>query len=583
LGSGRLDEARRCYAEAVAADAADALAHVNLAYVLLEQQQPAAAADLLQRAATLGSPDDSHLPDTWYLLGRARQQMEDAAAAIAAYADAVRARPGFEEPRHALVPLLLGAGRHAEALRCAQELMHLRPSTEARVLLAQAHYALADDAAVLAVLEPVLRDDPRHPDALAGRGHALLRQGEFEEAAQSFREALQAHGASADRLVDLASACHRLGANDEVTALVAAALEREPAHAAALNLRVVGLTEALRLPEAEAAARQALAVHPADADLHWSLAIALLLQGKLQEGWAEHRWRWRTAAMAASRPAARPEPAWRGEPLAGRSILLVAEQGFGDTLQFARFVPLVAQRAGRVLLQARAPLRRLLAQLPANCELVDPGDSVQADVQCALMDLADVFGVGLPDLAAGVPYLHADAAQVQRWKARVRDDSTRLCVGLAWSGNPAHTNDRRRSIPLQAFAPLLRSDCRFVALQPELRAADEALAGTLPIMMEPARELGDFADTAALLESLDLVITVDTSVAHLAGALGCRVWILLPHVPDWRWMTGRNDSPWYPTARLFRQRTPGDWAGVLREVEEELRRCAGPLPCRSDC
>lgn len=276
--------------------------------------------------------------------------------------------------------------------------------------------------------------------------------------------------------------------------------------------------------------------------------------------------------MATSRPKPRPEPPWRGEPLAGRTILLATEQGFGDAIQFVRYVPLVAGMGARVLLQANPALQALLSQLPANCEVVGPADAVRADFHCALMDLPEVFGTTLQDVPATVRYLAADPERVRHWQARVRDGSGRPHVGLAWSGNPAHTNDRRRSIPLERFGGLLQCDCRFVSVQPQVRAADEAAARTLPLLLEPARALGDFADTAALLEAVDLVITVDTSVAHLAGALGRPVWILLPYVPDWRWMVGRDDSPWYPTARLFRQERPGDWAGVLERVREQLQR-----------
>jgi tetratricopeptide (TPR) repeat protein len=572
LGQGRLDAAASCYREALQADPDDALAHVNLAYVFLEQQQAAAAAELLQRATGLRSKDDAHLQDAWFLLGRARQELGDGAAAIEAFGAALRVQPAFGEALHALVPLLLAAGRPAEALQRAQQLVALQPSAAARVLLARAHYALADDAAVLATLEPVLREEPGNADALAGYGHALLRRTDYEGAAQAFRTALQAHGPSVERLVDLASACHRLGQREEAADLVRQALALAPGHPAALSLQVVVLTEELRLPEAEAIAREALRAHPTDADLHWNLSIALLMQGKLKEGWAEHRWRWQAGVMATSRPSARPEPAWHGESLAGRSILLASEQGFGDMIHFLRYVPQVAAVAGRVLVQAPGPLHALLADLPANCQVVQPSDSVRGDVQCALLDLPDVLVTTLENIPAPVPYLHADPTRVAHWRARVRDGSDRPHVGLAWSGNPAHTNDRRRSIPLALLASVLQADCRFVSVQTQVRASDETALRSLPLLSEAARELGDFADTAALLQALDLVITVDTSVAHLAGALGRPVWVLLPYAPDWRWMLEREDSPWYPTARLFRQQRPGDWPAVLARVEHELQR-----------
>jgi tetratricopeptide (TPR) repeat protein len=539
LAEGRLDEAAECYRRALAADPSGHPARVNLAYVLIEQRQPAAATALLQQAAGELRESDALLPDAWFLLGQACSQQGDGAGAVDAYRKALDARRDFPQ--------------------ALQEL----------VRIAHARYEAADDRGASQVLEEVLRRQPSNAGALAGRGHVQLRQGDFEAAAQSFREVLDLHGANAQRLVDLASASHRLGRSGEAAALAEQALGLEPQHAAALNLRVVSLTAALRLAEAEAQAREALRLHPDDADLHWSLCIALMLQGKLKQAWPEHRWRWRTSVMATSARGMGAEPAWQGEPLAGRSILLVGEQGFGDTLQFVRYVPLVAKKAARVFVQAPAALRGLLGELPANCQVVDPDAGVRADFHCALMDLPEVFGTGLDEVPAAIPYLRADPARVDLWKTVLGDDPRRR-VGISCSGNPAHTNDRHRSIPLERWSPVLRAGCRFMSLQPELRASDLAAAATLPLDLAPARELRDFADTAALLDALDLVITVDTSVAHLAGAIGRPVWILLPYCPDWRWMVGRDDSPWYPSARLYRQPAPGDWDSVLRRVQADL-------------
>lgn len=539
LGDGRLDEAAQCYRQALAADAGSAAAHVNLGYVLLQQRQAAQAADLLRRATQLTPATDPLHADASFLLGGAREQQDDTPGAIQAYQQALAARPAFAE------------------------------AAEALVALAHRRYEAGDDAAALQILEAVLGAQPAHAAALSGRGHVLLRGGDFDAAAKTFRQVLTLHGPDAQRLADLASACHRLGLGDEAFALEEEALRLDPRHAGALNLRVVSLTGRLQPAQAEEEARAALRLHPDDADLHWSLCIALLLQGKLREAWPEHRWRWQSSVMATSVPAQRPEPAWRGEPLAGRSIVLVSEQGLGDTLQFVRYVPRVAQGAGRVFVQAPSTLHALLRELPDNCEVVRPTDAVRADFHCALMDLPEVFATGLDDIPADIPYLRADPARVQRWSAQLAD-APRPRVGTVCSGNAAHTNDRNRSIPLQLWAPLLQAHARFISLQPEMRPADLAAAANLPLDLGPARQVRDFADTAALLQALDLVITVDTSVAHLAGALGRPVWILLPHCPDWRWMVGREDSPWYPSARLYRQPAPGDWVSVLQRVQSDL-------------
>ena len=541
LGEGRLDDAAACYRQALAADPEGAAARVNLAYVLLEQGAHGPASDLLKEALGRLGAQDALLPDACFLHAQACERRQDADAAADAYRRALRARPAFAQ------------------------------AVQALVRLAHRRYEAADDPGALQLLDEVLRSDPNHAEALSGRGHVLLRQGDFEAAAATFRRVLDAHGANAQRLVDYASACHRLGELEQAIDCEEQALRLQPAHAGALNLRVVSLTGVLRLAEAETHAREALRTHPQDADLHWSLCIALMLQGKLKQAWPEHRWRWHSSVMATSAPVPRPEPAWRGEPLQGRSILLVSEQGFGDTLQFVRYVPLVAQTAARVIVQAQATLHGLLRGLPANCEVVDPARPVRADFHCALMDLPEVFATGLDEVPAAVPYLQADSRRVDAWRAALGEDPA-LRVGISCSGNPAHTNDRRRSIPLERWARVLETGHRFISLQPELRPSDLAAARTLPLDQGPARGLRDFADTAALMEALDLVITVDTSVAHLAGALGRPVWILLPYCPDWRWMVGRDDSPWYPTARLYRQPSPGDWDSVLRRVQEDVGR-----------
>jgi hypothetical protein len=288
--------------------------------------------------------------------------------------------------------------------------------------------------------------------------------------------------------------------------------------------------------------------------------------------------RWRAEGFAAHQPAPdSSQPQWTGQvPLEGRSILLFAEQGLGDTIQFLRYVPLVARRAARVLLQLPPALLPVLPDPGANCRVLRPGEPVPPhDLQCSLMSLPYAFGTALADIPAEIPYLQADADRRAHW-AQILASARRPRVGIVWSGNPQHRNDRRRSIPLPMFRAIDPGAVQFAALQPQVRDADrEALAGW-PDVLDFGPELRDFAETAALIEALDLVVTVDTSVAHLAGALGKPVWILLPYVPDWRWMLDRADSPWYPTAKLYRQDADRDWAPVLARVRSDLAELARP-------
>jgi hypothetical protein len=309
-----------------------------------------------------------------------------------------------------------------------------------------------------------------------------------------------------------------------------------------------------------------LRLYPDDADLNWNLAVNLLLLGDFESGWAAHEWR-------PGRISGLQQPRWRGEDLQERTIVLYGEQGFGDIIQFVRFVPEVARRARTVYLRMLRPLEPLELKLPSNCILVRQGGVVPAtDYECPLMSLPFVLGITESTIPARVPYVYADADAASQWRRELSDGA--LNVGIAWSGNPANLDDMNRSLTLAALLRAAVPGCRFVAVQPEVRDADRDTLAAHAEVFDAGGRLRNFADTAALFEALDLVLTVDTSVAHLAGALGRPVWILLPWVPDWRWMLERSDSPWYPTARLYRQPKAGDWDSVLAQVREDLAALA---------
>ena len=305
---------------------------------------------------------------------------------------------------------------------------------------------------------------------------------------------------------------------------------------------------------------------------HINLAMALLSQGQFERAWDEFEWRHQWEGYAAfSQRFGQPE--WRGEEISGKTILLHGSRGFGDTLHLARYVPLLAQRGARVLLDSPPELKRLLATMPGSPHLIEPGQPIgNFDVHCPLMALPLTFGTTLQTIPANVPYLTPSAEDVQRWRARVASAGSRLNVGLVWAGNSAHGADRFRSLTLASLAPLSATHVTFFSLQKGPAAAQ--LAQSLPGMriVDVAPELRDFADTAALIACLDLVITVDTSAAHLAGALGRPVWTLLSFAGEWRWLRDREDSPWYPTMRLFRQPALGQWTPVIERVAAELTR-----------
>jgi len=328
-----------------------------------------------------------------------------------------------------------------------------------------------------------------------------------------------------------------------------------------------------RFDEALASYDEAARLNPEFVDARWNRAFLWLTMGRFAEGWREHEWRWRRKHQP---PRSFPQPLWKGEPIAGRTILLHNEQGVGDTLQFVRYAPLVAAQGARVLVQVQRPLARLVrASLDGGIEVLAEGDLLPPfDLHAPLLSLPLAFATTLETVPARIPYLKADAAAAARWRSRI-GPLPGLKIGLVWAGNAQHKNDRNRSIALERLMPLVDEvKARWFSLQVGERAGDLARVASGRIN-NLADRFTDFAETAAAIDNLDLVISVDTAVAHLAGALGKPAWVLLPAVPDWRWLLVRSDNPWYPTARLFRQPARGDWDSVMQALRAALHELAG--------
>jgi hypothetical protein len=324
------------------------------------------------------------------------------------------------------------------------------------------------------------------------------------------------------------------------------------------------------LPEALAAFGRAVALKPDAAMPAFNKGLALLLTGQFAEGWPLFERRLQLGVVRSIE-----QPIWRGENLAGRVLLLHAEQGLGDTIQFCRYAPLAARRA-TVVLEVQPPLLPLLAGQPAMPKLVARGDALpKFDLHCPLLSLPLAFGGEPSAFPSPAGYLAADPARVADWAPLLPRSEGRR-VGIVWSGNPKHRSDANRSLPLAALLPLLECGATLLSLQNELRDSDRALFDATPQIARLASPFRDFADTAAVIAQLDLVIAADTSVAHLAAALGKPTWILLPFAPDWRWLLDREDSPWYASVRLFRQSARGDWAGVIERVRQALLAEAPP-------
>jgi tetratricopeptide (TPR) repeat protein len=491
----------------------------------------------------------------------------------------LQGQPNLAEAEH-----LLGLVAHQDG-KLAQAIEHVLQATKLAPRVALFHANLGEmqrlagrpEDAVKAARR-ALAIDPQFAPAWCNLGVALYELKDYEEAARAQRKAIAANPNYDAAHSNLGNALYALRRHDEAITSYRRALALDPHFADAWANLGTTLHHAGEFEEGMMALRRAIALAPHHANAHSGLGILLLMRGDLAEGLEEYEWRLRSTERTGPRF---PERPWQGDSLAGRHIYVQGEQGFGDTLQFSRYLPLLAMRAGAgggVTLRVQQPLVALLREsLPDVTVLDDRGEVTRYDCDAALLSLPRLLRTRLETIPAAVPYLRVPPPAAQRWEARLRA-MPGLKVGLVWAGNPDHSNDFRRSIALRLLDPILAvQGTSFASLQVGPRAAD-----LRPARQKPARRkaaavedlspaLKDFDDTAGAIAALDLVITVDTSVAHLAGGLGRPVWVLLPWVTDWRWMFAREDNPWYPTMRLFRQRRRGEWGDVIANIAEALK------------
>jgi tetratricopeptide (TPR) repeat protein len=369
-----------------------------------------------------------------------------------------------------------------------------------------------------------------------------------------------------------AQALFASGRLDEALACIDQALAIDPDNAVIHANRGIALVALCRLPEALASFDKAVGLKPDYAEAYFGRAVARLLRGDFAQGWVDFEWRWkRTNGPAGLQRREFAQPLWLGEQsLVGKTLLVHAEIGLGDTLQFCRYVTPLAELGATVILQVQSPLVELLADLHGISRVMTAGQPLPAlDYHCPLLSLPLAFKTELETIPAGRKYLHADPAKVARWKTRMGDPGGRR-VGLVWRGDPNNRDDRHRRMALSDLLQRLPVDCRYYSLQKELSESEKEVFHAHPTASCLADEL-ELSETAAVCECLDLVISVDTSVAHLSAALGKPTWIVLPFSPDCRWLLSRADSPWYPSVTLYRQEKVGDWRGVLTRVAGDLK------------
>nr|WP_290226605.1 tetratricopeptide repeat protein [Trichocoleus desertorum] len=467
------------------------------------------------------------------------------------------------------------AGRLAEAEALYQQILEEQPD-QAEVW--QLRGALAASAKrntdAIAYYQQALALNPNFPEAHSNLGVALSQVGQIEAAIAHYQQAIALNPGAAELHHNLGVALNQQGQVEEAIAHYQQAIALNPHFAMTHNNLGSIWEEQGRYAEALDCYKQALTVNPEHVDAHFSKAITLLRIGDLKRGFEEYEWRWQRSDM---KPQAFKPPIWEGSDLQGKTILIHTEQGFGDTIQFIRYVALVAQKGGRIIVACQPELAGLLRPMPQIEQLIVEGQAIPAfQVHAPLLSLPRILGTRLENIPAQVPYLQPPASSL----TLVAPPDTQLKVGLVWSGNPSHLHNHLRSCPLQHFLPLLElPGLAFYSLQKGPQIADLTQLPNSTSIQDLSSQLQDFGDTATAIAQLDLVIAIDTSVAHLAGALGKPVWLLLDTNPDWRWLTDREDSLWYPTMRLFRQTTAGNWTEVIERVGQALQKLsASRLP-----
>ncbi|WP_161993694.1 tetratricopeptide repeat protein [Muricoccus nepalensis] len=522
-------EALEAYDRALARNPNYASAHANRATALVDLQRDAEAYASIATALLL-RPDDPGFLNTQGVVLRALQRPEEALACLDR---AIALAPGLADPHANRTIALCDLGRHAEALESAERALALSGGAAAHRNRAEVLARLSRHAEAEVADREALRRDPSSGQAWNGRGIALTELGRFEEAMECFDRAALLFPGNRGIPFNRGNAYRGLG----------------------------------RHHDAIECYRQAIAIDPDYADAHWNTALSQLALGQLEEGFRSYEWRWRRKGSQPHRHAA--SPLWHGEPMEGRTLLLHAEQGLGDTIQMLRYIPLAAARGARVVLEAPRPLHPLLHGLPGLHAFFGLGEPTpDHDAQCPLLSLPLAFGTRLDSIVAPIPYLAADPARAAAWDRELPGGALRL--GIACSGNPEHAGDRYRSIPLSLFAPLLGEGVEAFLVQTQVRETDEAFLAETPGLTDLRPRLTSFTETAAALLAMDAIVCVDTSVAHLAGALGRPVHLLLPSLPDWRWLLDRSDSPWYPTMRLHRQARGEDWPEVIARIARAL-------------
>jgi tetratricopeptide (TPR) repeat protein len=544
------------------------IAQVMQEAVSLHQQGRVREAEKLYTRALKAAPDNF---DALHLLGLIKAQTGQVGEAYRLMSAALKLKPDAADALVNLANVLHALKRDSEALDCLDKALALRPDDlDAQLNRGSALSALGRPQEALACFEAILARNPGRGDALLNRGAVLAvldrpadALADFDAVVAQAPNHIEAFYNRGNALLDLNRPAEALAAFDHV-------LERATQNVRAWNNRGRALQILNRHDDAVASFDKAIAVDKNYADAHFNAALSLLTLGDLARGFQEYEWRWKRAGMTDARRGYRGR-LWLGEfPLGQRTILLPAEQGLGDTIQFVRYASLLAQGGAKVILEVHPELKALLANINGIASCHGRGEALPAyDVYCPLGSLPLAFKTASATIPAGIPYLRAGDAHLAKWRKQIEPLPGKR-VAFSWAGHARHPNDRNRSINLKLLEPLFAVEgVSFISIQRDLREGDAAGLGQHGIT-HFGDGLADMADTAAIAALTDLTIAVDTSVVHLAGAMGRNVWVLLPFSPDWRWTLTAERSPWYPQARLYRQPALGDWSSVVAAARDAL-------------
>ena len=510
-------------------------------------------------------------PEALNYLGVALAQEGRHAEAIAPLSRAVALQPHNAQVHNHYGNALFGLSRLEEALSSYQKAIDCDAAgSEGYYNRGIAQVALGRPEAAFASYTKAIKLNGEHAGAHNNRGNLLLEQGRLAEAVTAYEHTIRIRPTFVDALVNLSHGLRQMHSYERALATADRAVFHGSNSPEAHNCRGAVLADMGRSADALVSYERAIALNPTQPESLWNKGLIKLSRGEYQEGWALAEWRWKVKSLGLIQQFTDKPQLQPGDPIEGKTILLHAEQGYGDTIQLSRYAALLAARGARVMVSAPTPLRSLLKTLPGIHAVIDQGTAAPFDFHCPLMSVPGVVDADLVSVATDMPYLKSDKAARARWNKALGARKCRLRIGLAWAGRPSHRNDANRSMRLEDMLPILQHEAQWISLQKEVPEVDRSVLAGSSAIERHGEQLVDFADTAALIDTLDLVITVDTAVAHLAGALAKRVWILLPKVADWRWLHEGEDSPWYPTARLFRQSERGNWCEVIHRVEAQL-------------